>query len=160
MESQVESCLGILGLEPGLPAGVTPPALPSGALFSSATFDFPVISETVEGAWADVAMQGDSELEPAFVAAARRLVERGAVVITSNCGSAVRYQAAVTATVTVPVVMSSLLLVPALLRQLPPETKLAVVTADSRVFRDDLLGLSDPKERVQMVIGGIEGGKM
>lgn len=160
MTSQIGSCLGILGLEPGLPAGVTPPASPSGSLFSSATFDFPVISETVEGAWADVVMQGDPELEPAFVAAARRLVERGAVVITSDCGFAVRYQAAVAAAASVPVVMSSLLLVPALLRQLPPKAKLAVVTADSRVFRDDLLGLSDQAERDRVVIGGIEGGKM
>ncbi|PBB30527.1 hypothetical protein CK221_28775 [Mesorhizobium sp. WSM3868] len=56
--------------------------------------------------------------------------------------------------------MSSLLLVPALLRQLPPEKKLAVVTADSRVFRGDLLGLSDPDARARIVVGGVEGGKM
>lgn len=47
------------GLGMCLPPGVTPPAPPSGSLFSSATFDFPVISETVEGACADVVMQGD-----------------------------------------------------------------------------------------------------
>ncbi|MCA0004085.1 MULTISPECIES: hypothetical protein [unclassified Mesorhizobium] len=160
MTSQIESCLGILGLEPALPPGVTPPAPPSGSLFSSATFDFPVISETVEGAWADVVMLGEPALQPAFVTAARRLVERGAVVITSDCGSAVRHQAAVAAAVSVPVVMSSLLLVPTLLRQLPPKAKLAVVTADSRVFRDDLLGLSDQADRDRIVIGGIEGGKI
>ncbi|MER9071062.1 hypothetical protein NKH84_31960 [Mesorhizobium sp. M0902] len=160
MTTQTGGCLGILGLEPGLPPGVTPSAPPAGSLSSSATFHFPVISETVEGAWADVVMQGEPALEPAFVTAARRLVERGAVVITSDCGFAVRYQAAVAAAVTVPVVMSSLLLVPTLLRQLPPKVKLAIVTYDSRVFRDDLLGLSDQADRDRIVIGGTEGGKM
>ncbi|MER9670638.1 hypothetical protein [Mesorhizobium sp. M0203] len=105
-------------------------------------------------------MQGDPALEPAFIAAARRLVERGAVAISSNCGSAVRHQAAVASAVSVPVEMSSLLLVPALLRQLHPKAKLAVVTADSRVFQDDLLGLSDQADRDRIVIGGIEGGKL
>ncbi|PBC12525.1 hypothetical protein CK225_31445, partial [Mesorhizobium loti] len=65
MTSQIESCLGILGLEPALPPSVAPPAPPSGSLFSSATFEFPVISETVEGAWADVVMLGEPALQPA-----------------------------------------------------------------------------------------------
>jgi hypothetical protein len=125
---------------------------------SSATYEFPVISEIVAGAWADVAMRGDPELEPAYVAAARRLVERGAVVISSNCGFSIRYQAAVAASVNVPVVMSSLLLVPTLLRQLSPAAKLAVVTSDSKQFREDLLGVSHPDERARIVIGGIEEG--
>ncbi len=69
MESQVGSRLGILGLEPGLSIGVTLPAPPSGSRFGSATFDFPVVFETVEGVWADLVMQGDPRLETAFVAA-------------------------------------------------------------------------------------------
>lgn len=85
-------------------------------------------------------MQGEPALEPAFVTAARRLVEPGAVVISSDCGSAVRHQAAVAAAVSVPVVMSSLLLVPTLLRQLPPKANLAVVTADSEYFEMICLG--------------------
>ncbi|ANW05860.1 hypothetical protein LMTR13_25635 [Bradyrhizobium icense] len=54
--------------------------------------------------------------------------------------------------------MSSLLLVPALLRQLSPAAKLAVVTSDSKQFREDLLGISHPDERARIVIGGIEDG--
>src|SRR6266446_3924212 len=108
MASQTSACLGILDLESGLPPGATPPPAPPGSLKSSATFDFPVIVETVEGAWADVTMRGDPALEPAFIAAARRLVDRGAAVIGSNCGFAIRYQAAVAAAVNIPVVMSTL----------------------------------------------------
>ncbi|XSC42611.1 hypothetical protein ACF1BQ_030315 [Bradyrhizobium sp. RDT10] len=75
-------------------------------------------------------VRGDPSLEPAYIAAARRLVERGAIAIHSTCGFAVRYQRAVAAAVNVPVAMSSLLLLPALLRQLPPSAKIAVLTYD------------------------------
>ncbi|OHV78907.1 hypothetical protein [Ensifer sp. LCM 4579] len=158
MALQTGRYLGILDLEYGSPSGVTPP--PQGSMMSSATFDLPVISETVEGAWADVVMRGDPALEPAYVAATQRLVERGAVAISSYCGAAIRHQAALAAAVNVPVVTSSLLLVPMLLRQLPPRTKLGVITLDTRAFGEDLLRLSDPTERMRIVIGGLEGGKL
>jgi hypothetical protein len=160
MTSHPASSLGILNLERGLPPGATPPTPEPGSLMSSATFNFPVISETVPGAWADVVIPGDPALEPAYVAAARQLVERGAIAISSNCGFSIRHQPAVAASVNVPVVMSSLLLLPALLRQLPPPAKLAVVTADSRHCDENLLGVDDPAERSRIVIGGIEGGKL
>ncbi|WOH57658.1 hypothetical protein [Bradyrhizobium sp. BWC-3-1] len=156
MASQTPRSLGILNLERG-PETFKPKP---GSLMNPDTFKFPVISETVAGAWADVVIRGDQALEPAYIAAARRLVERGAVVISSNCGFSIRHQAAVAAAVNVPVVMSSLLLVPSLLRQLPPAAKLAVVTADSTHCGKDLLGVDDPAERARVVVGGIEGGKL
>lgn len=158
MASQSKSCLGILDLEsePG-PKRTTPRP---GSLMSPTTYDLPVIAETVKGAWADVVMRGDPALEPAYIAAAQRLVGRGAVVISSNCGFAIRHQAAVAAAVNVPVVTSALVMVPALLRQLPPAAQLAVVTSDSSLFTEDLLGISDPVDRARIVVGGTQGGKM
>lgn len=51
--------LGVLMLERGLPAvGVIAPP-PLGSLRHSATFDFPVIYETVAGAWVDVSQAPD-----------------------------------------------------------------------------------------------------
>lgn len=160
MASQTLRSLGILKLEIGLPPGATPPTPRPGSLLNPTTFDFPIITETVTGAWADAVIRGDPSLEPVYIAAARALIERGAVAISSNCGFSIRHQGAVAASVNVPVVMSSLLLLPALLRQLPPAAKLAVVTADSTHCGEDLLGISDPGERARVVIGGIEGGKL
>ncbi|WP_343212674.1 hypothetical protein [Bradyrhizobium yuanmingense] len=128
-------------------------------MLNPATFDFPAIVETVAGAWVENVVRGDPTLEPAFVDAARRLVDRGAVAISSTCGFSIRHQAAVATSVNVPVVMSSLLLLPALLRQLPPKGKIAVLTYDSAHCSEDLLGIDDPREREKIVIGGIEGGK-
>ncbi|MER9683842.1 hypothetical protein NKJ23_32005 [Mesorhizobium sp. M0184] len=160
MASQTGKYLGILDLESGLPPGVTSPPPPKGSMLRSASFDLPVITETVEGAWADLVVRGDPALEQAYVAAAQRLVERGAVAISSYCGAAIRHQAALAAAVDVPVVTSSLLLTPMLLRQLPPAAKLAVLTFDSRSFGEDWLPLSDPADRSRIVIGGVEGGKL
>ncbi|WP_247479630.1 hypothetical protein [Bradyrhizobium sp. CW9] len=159
MTAETLHALGILKLERGVPPGATPPAPPCGSMLNPTSFDFPVVYETVEGAWVDNVVRGDPELEPAFIAAARRLVERGAVAISSTCGFSVRHQAAVAASVNVPVGLSSLLLLPFLLRQLPPLSKLAVLTYDSNFCGDDLLGLDDPDERARIVIDGIEGGK-
>jgi len=159
MTSQTPS-LGILNLERGLLPGSTVPTPRPGSLMNAATHNFPVIAETVEGAWAEIVIRGDPALESACIVAARRLVKRGAVAITSNCGFFIRHQEAVAASVNVPVVTSSLLLLPALLRQLPKAAKVAVLTADSTHFGQELLGIDDPAERARVVIGGTEGGEL
>nr|WP_197520917.1 hypothetical protein [Bradyrhizobium icense] len=158
MTSQAPRSLGILDLERGLPPGVERPILP-GSLINPTTFDFPIILETVAGAWTDIVLPGNPSLEPACIAAARRLIDQGAVAITANCGFFIRHQPAVAAAVNVPVALSSLLLIPNLLRQLPPAAKLAVLTADSRHCGEDMLGVEDPVERARIVVDGIEGGK-
>lgn len=156
MASPTSRSLGILNLERGLPPSEPRP----GSLLSPATFDFPIILETVERAWADVVIRGDPALEAASIEAARRLVQRGAVAISSNCGFFIRHQRTVAASVNVPVVMSSLLLVPALLRQLSPAAKLAVLTADSTQCGEELLGVDSAADRARVVVGGIEGGTL
>lgn len=156
---QTRTAIGILELDEGLPPD-GPSRIPRpGSLLNPATFDRPIITEMVEGATAEVVIPGAPSLEDACVRAARRLVERGAGVIVGDCGFLIRHQAAVSAAVNVPVVMSSLLLIPALLRQLPPTKKLAVLTADSKHCSEDLLGIENPADRARVVVGGIEGGE-
>lgn len=157
MRSRTPNSLGILTLERGLPPGATTP-LP-GSLLNPATFNFPTILDTVAGAWVENVVRGDPSLEPAFIAAARRLIERGAVAISSTCGFSIRHQLAVATSVNVPVVMSNLLLLPTLLRQLPWSAKIALLTYDSKHCGEDLLGVDDAAERARIVIGGVEGGK-
>ncbi|WJI74762.1 MULTISPECIES: hypothetical protein [unclassified Mesorhizobium] len=158
MSSQSSTILGVLELDEGLSPDSPALAPREGSLLHSATFNRPVITEMVEGALADVVIRGDASLEGACVTAARRLVDRGAGVIAADCGFFIRHQAAISAAVNVPVVTSSLLLIPALMRQLAPAKKLAVLTADSRHCSEDLLGIQHPADRKRVVIGGIEGG--
>lgn len=158
MTSQNPRSLGILDNERGLPPGVKPSPV-RGSMLHPGTFDFPVIVETVAGGWVENVVRGDPALEPAFIQAARGLVERGAVAISSVCGFSIRHQQAVSAAVNVPVVTSSLLLLPMLLRQLPPKSKIAVLTYDSNHCGEDVIGINDPSDRARVVVGGIEGGK-
>ncbi|MER8467421.1 hypothetical protein [Mesorhizobium sp. M1396] len=144
--------LGVLTFEGGPAGGHTP--WPSGTLLNPATFEFPMIWETVSGSRPEAVIRGDRALESPCIEAARRLVERGAKAITADCGFFIRHQEAVAAAVNVPVAMSSLLLVPTLLRQLPPAAKLAIVTADSTHCDINLLGINEPADRERVVIGG------
>lgn len=156
MSMQIPTSLGILLLDRGEPAR---PSSTPGSLSNPKTFDFPVIFETVPGAWADSVVRGDPGLKQAYVAGAKRLVERGAAAIISNCGFTIRYQHTVAAAVNVPVAMSSLLLLPLMLRQLSKQAKIAVVTFDSTQLREELLGIDAAADRARIVIGGIEGSK-
>ncbi|RVC81807.1 hypothetical protein EN766_02475 [Mesorhizobium sp. M2A.F.Ca.ET.046.02.1.1] len=56
--------------------------------------------------------------------------------------------------------LSSLVLAPALLRQIPSAAKLGVVCADSTSFTEDLLGVDNPTDRARVAVGGIEGSKL
>ncbi|PJG50642.1 hypothetical protein CVM73_35210 [Bradyrhizobium forestalis] len=125
---------------------------------SSETYNLPVIIEEVPGATVDRVMRGDRALLPAYVASARKLVERGAVAITSNCGFAVRFQAPVAEAVNVPVILSTLVLLPSMLRQYPESAMIGIGTFDSTSFAEDLLVGVDPADRQRVVVGGIEGG--
>ncbi|MET4483635.1 hypothetical protein [Bradyrhizobium sp. F1.13.3] len=154
-----QRALGILQLERGVISGAQPPKSPLGSMLNPDTFSFPTIGETVAGAWVENVVRGDPALERAFIAAARRLVHRGAVAISSTCGFSIRHQPAIASSVNVPVLTSSLLLLPTLLRQLPRGAKIAVLTYDSTHCGQELLGIDDPDERARIVIGGIEGGK-
>lgn len=148
--------LGILDLE----RGPSPWAPRPGSHMRSDTYNFPVILETVPGAWSEIVIRGEPALEPAFIATAQKLVERGAVAISTNCGFSIRHQAAVAAAVNVPVGTSSLLLLPMLLQQWPAPAKIAVLTFDSKNLGEELLGIDNPAERARVVIGGIEGGEL
>lgn len=159
MTSPAVRSIGILNLERGASPGSSPPPPRPGSMLDPASFNFPLITETVAGAWVENVVRGDPALEPAYVGAARRLVARGAVLISSTCGFSIRHQQAVAASVGVPVVMSSLLLLPTLLRYVPPASKIGVLTYDSNHCGEGLLGIDDPAERARIVIGGIEGGK-
>lgn len=58
MTSQAEPSLGVLLLERGVQPVQLNPTPFAGSLTNPATFNFPVISETVEGAWVENVVRG------------------------------------------------------------------------------------------------------
>lgn len=103
--SSPETTVGILALE-------TAADCHDRSLAHPATFNCRVIEEKVAGVWVPQILQGSESLTPAFVDAARRLEQRGATLITSNCGFTIVYQRAIEEVTTVPIAISSLLLLP------------------------------------------------
>jgi hypothetical protein len=74
-----------------------------------------------------VGLADDAFVEP-FVAAGQRLIARGATHITTSCGFLVTYQAVLTQRLSVPVITSSLLLLPLLARMMPAGQRVGVLT--------------------------------
>ncbi|NKE57585.1 aspartate/glutamate racemase family protein [Lentzea sp. PSKA42] len=98
--------LGILMLE-GKMADVP------GCMASAETFGYPVIRHVVRGSRTPRSQEEAEAMLPLYVEAARELEAKGATVITANCGLIALLQDELSAAVTVPVVTSSLALVPA-----------------------------------------------
>ncbi|WP_247903890.1 hypothetical protein [Bradyrhizobium sp. 131] len=160
MTSQAEPSLGVLLLKRGVQPLRPNPTPLAGSLTNPATFNFPVISERVEGAWVENVVRSDPSLGEPYIVAARRLVDRDAVTISSNCGFSNSASGGCSSLAeSFRADVSSPLLLPALLRQLPTPAKIAVLTYDSSHCGEDLLGVDDLDTRARIVIGVIEGGK-
>jgi len=135
------------------------PRLP-GDIGNPASVDMKTLYHTVAGA--DVArVVTCAEVDPVllgpFVDGARDLERRGATLMTTSCGFLSVFQNDLAAAVDVPVIASSLLLVPVLARMLAPGRPVGIVTANSETLSPVHLaaaGIASP-----VVICGIEGGR-
>ena len=125
--------LGILTLDTAFPRI-------RGDVGCAETFDFPVKYAAVSNADPDeIVHRGSDEALPRFVRAAEDLVEAGCVGIATSCGFLVRWQRALAAALPVPVVTSSLLLIPLLGRVLPARRKVGVVTYSAAALNQAVL---------------------
>jgi hypothetical protein len=109
---------------------------PPGDIGNEETFRrhrIPVRFQVVAGASVPrVVSEGDPALLQPFVDAARRMVDEGAVMVTTSCGFLARFQDALADAVPVPVVSSSLL-------QCPEFTRPGIVTFDAAALDACLL---------------------
>ena len=117
--------LGILCLESWF-------AKPRGHLRNPRSFDFPVVYEVMEGVdIPGLLHDSDDRLLESLINRARFLERGGIQVIAGSCGFMARYQRQVAEAVSVPVVLSSLTLLPWLAIVHGPSARLGVLTADA-----------------------------
>jgi hypothetical protein len=135
---------------------------PPGDVGHPATFACPVRYRVVPGAApAEVvttaARLRSGGLVPAFVLAMQALEAEGAAALTTSCGFLVLLQRELQAAVDVPVVTSSLLLLPALLER---EPQVGVLTVSSeRLASEHLLAAGVPRARLgDVVVEGVDPG--
>jgi hypothetical protein len=130
----------------------------AGAMGNPETFAYPTRYRTVPGARVDTVVRGDPAALDAYVESARALEREGVAAITTNCGFTVLYQGRLSASVSVPVATSSLLLLPLMARILPPGRAIGVITYDAERLGPlhlQAAGLGAGDARV--VTAGIEG---
>src|SRR5690349_5162356 len=117
--------LGILMLEARFPR------IP-GDMGNVATWPFPVLYRVVRGASPEkVVLDGARGLLPAFIDAARDLVDLGVEAITTNCGFLLLFQQQLAQAVDVPVATSAMMQVPWVQATLPPGKRGGVVTVSA-----------------------------
>ena len=128
---------------------------PPGDAGNPASWPVPVLRKVVEGAWPRRIVQSADGLRQAgvlgvFADAVRHLEGEGATAITTSCGFLVLLQQELQAACSVPVVSSSLLQLPALLRD---EERVGVLTISAQQLgQEHLLAAGVPRERLDDVV--------
>lgn len=133
------------------------PRLP-GDIGHADSFGLPTRHLVIEGAVAGAVVQTPAALRasallPRFVEGARRLQDEGAAAITTSCGFLVLFQRELQDAVSVPLVTSSLVLLPG---ELAPRARVGVLTISAqRLEAEHLLAAGVPPGRLRDVV--IEG---
>lgn len=141
--------MGVISLESYFPK-------PAGHIKHPASFDFPILYKTVQGATIDrLIREQDPELLKPFIETAQELEREGVKAITGSCGFLALHQKEIADAVSVPVFMSSLIQVPLVSRFLKRGQKVGVVVANSEALTEAHLkgvGISDEP----IVIAGMQ----
>lgn len=128
---------------------------PPGDVGNLASWNAPVNLQVVRGVWPDKVVQSAKGLRagrvvPGFVAVVRGLEKKGVSVITTSCGFLVLLQKELQAAVRVPVVTSSLLQLPGLLRQ---QRQVGVLTIHAGALgAEHIRSAGVPRDRVADVL--------
>ncbi|AEK62526.1 aspartate/glutamate racemase family protein [Collimonas fungivorans] len=134
------------------------PRIP-GDIGNATTFDFPVRYKVVAGAKPQQIVATPDRaraLLPAFIEAAKELEHDGVRAITTTCGFLTVVQDEIAEAVSVPVITSSLFLVPLLRRMLGPRRTIGVVTADAHSLSASHLRAAGIEPDWRLVIKGME----
>jgi len=143
--------LGILMLQTRFPR------IP-GDMGHAGSWPFPVLFKVVHGATPDrVVLRDPTTLLPAFVEAARELVDMGAEAITTTCGFLSLFQRELSEAVAVPVATSALLQVPWVQATLPPGRRVGVITVSAKSLTADHLRAAGAANDTP--VSGVEHGK-
>lgn len=97
------------------------------------TFSFPVVYEVVPGSYRDL-IQGTPDICKQLCVAARHLEQKGVSGIVGDCGLMALYQKEIAQSVRIPVVSSSLMLLPIIQQMIGTEQKVGILTGHSKLL--------------------------
>lgn len=119
------------------------------------TFDFPVEYGVVEGSYREL-IEGSDEIMEKLCKAARDLEEKGVSAIAGDCGLMALYQRQIADSVKIPVISSSLLLLPIIKTFLPSKRSVGILTGHSEILREHHLKAAGAAETEGIVIYGMQ----
>lgn len=127
-----------------------------GDVANATTYGFPVRFQRVKDFSVERIFKHDMTLVDAVLAAGKELVREGVRAVTGDCGFMVLYQEELAEQLGVPVFMSSLLQIPFLTRVIAEKEKIGIITADSRVLDEFVLGKAGVADAGRLRIKGLE----
>jgi len=128
-----------------------------GDVDNASTYRYPVIYRAVPGLSTAACLRGAPDLAKSVVDAAVALEGQGVRVISSDCGFMLQFQAAVREAVSIPVAMSSLLLLPIIGASIAPTRAIGVITADSsNLTMDFMTSAGFPPPPNPIVVRGLQ----
>jgi hypothetical protein len=131
-----------------------------GSIADPASFAYGVRYLAVPGAWTENVTGGDRAVLASYIESARRMVAEGCRAITTTCGFTSLFQAEVSASVPVPVALSSLSLLPLLERLIPPGGRIAIITFDAtRLTEAHCRGAGWSIASSPVIVAGIENSE-
>ncbi|MDP8986371.1 MAG: aspartate/glutamate racemase family protein [Pseudomonadota bacterium] len=142
--------IGIIVLEERIPC---PPGTPG----NPSTFAYPVCYEVARGVGTAALRQTVPAGLESFIAAGRRLVDRGAWAVAGNCGLMMVHQEALARALPVPVLLSSLLQVPLIARMLGPEAAIGIIVSGADSLDTEHLWLVCAGGNARIVLASMEG---
>lgn len=146
--NSLRKALGILLLDTSFPR------IP-GDVGNPKSYSFPVLLQVVPAATVSrVVISFDQSLVEVFKQCARKLVEQGAVAITSSCGFLSVLQADIAQAVTVPVFLSSLIQIP--LAYSITQRRIGILTAHSEKLTEEVLRRAGVSNHIPLAIRGLE----
>lgn len=119
------------------------------------TFDFPVRFGLVEGSYRDL-IEGSEAAKQRLLAAARGLEEQNVCAIAGDCGLMVLYQRALANAVRVPVISSSLALLPMIRTVTARQSAIGVITGHSALLGERHLGAAGATADTNLTVQGME----
>ena len=120
-----------------------------------ATFPFPVCYEVVPGTFADL-LEGSAEIKEKLCRAVKNLESRGIRAVIGDCGLMALYQQELASCSCLPVLTSSLVLVPLIWKLVGCRGAIGVITGHGDLLKENHLRSAGIDPEIELAIQGME----
>jgi len=122
----------------------------------ASTFDYPVCYEIIDGEFTEL-VEGSIEIKEKLIQAVESLKKRGVKAVIGDCGLMALYQEEMAARSELPVLSSSLILIPLIWNMLGRSGYIGLITGHSKLLKEHHLKNAGVNSDIPLLIQGMEG---